>query len=116
MIRLPIFKWFINKIGDETVTNIYTGSHGTDGDTGCVDRSTLNYTVSVEVPNGDRPFFKCECLTKGAWDAGLNWFLFSKGCFFGTEEGLKQLEDWLNLQAAVFDACSEEDRYTHGIY
>ena len=48
MIKLPHYNWFFQIQDRKPVTNVYTGSSGTEPSTGCFSIITFDYKVYVE--------------------------------------------------------------------
>ena len=47
-IKLPLYNWFVCLQEGKPVSNFFTGSYGTDGLEGCLDRRTFNYRVFTD--------------------------------------------------------------------
>jgi hypothetical protein len=48
MITLPHYNWFFQIQEGKPVTNVYTGSSGTEPSTGCFSITTFDYSVRVD--------------------------------------------------------------------
>ena len=54
-LDLPAYHWFVSRPEGRFVTNIYSGSTGTDKDTGCMNTRTFHYRVYVDITSGNFP-------------------------------------------------------------
>lgn len=60
-IVLPQYEWFVNKKYNKPVSNIFTGSLGTDKQYGCTASTIFNYKVYVVDAGKDATLIVGEC-------------------------------------------------------
>lgn len=96
MINLPRYIWFIQKQGEKYITNIYTGSLGTDPKQGCINKITYNYRAFIKTTKEDGPIsFHVEYFWRMPWiDGDAKSELFEKE-FVASQEGINKAETWL---------------------
>ena len=96
MIILPPLTWFIQISGKTAVTNIYTGSLGTDPSKGCLHTSSFNYRVYVQPQRNDEPACICaEYNIRSPWKDGCQIISSELKNFTVNSEGIKSVTEWL---------------------
>lgn len=98
MIQLPNRSWFIQKQGGKYITNVYSGSLGTNSQEGCINQFTFNYRVSIIVKDNDEISLHAECFWRTPWREDARIIGFSECDFAVTDEGIKDSNEWLVLQ------------------
>jgi len=99
MIELPNYTWFIQKQGDEYVTNTYSGSLGTDSRGGCINKTTFNYRAFVKLKNKKEPVSFCvECYWRKPWTEGGETINFNAKEFEALQKGIESAAQWLTEQ------------------
>lgn len=112
-IKLPLFNWFVCTQEGRPVSNFYTGSYGTDGETGCIGTRTFNYRIFTEkktiidenTENEEKKaektieIFVAESYIIEAFADGGGKTNFLREEFERTEEGLSAIADWLTKNA-----------------
>lgn len=99
MISLMSINWFLNAQDGHTVTNILTGSVGTDTQKGVLSSSTFNYKVCVENPGEDNSCLIADCWMTAPWNKNSATSNVESKAFPCTQEGVNQAEAWLNSVA-----------------
>lgn len=56
MIQLPNYLWFVQEQGGKYLTNVYSGSLGTDPQEGSMNKTTFNYKAFVKTTKAPSPF------------------------------------------------------------
>lgn len=95
-IKLPNYNWFVNKQGAMYVTNIYTGSCGTNPHTGCLNSTTFNYKVYADFSdddNGSKIVAEHWLITP--WSLGAKREKYTKAEFENSADGLLAAQNWL---------------------
>ena len=77
------------------ITNLYTGSLGTDPLKGSLNRQTFCFKIQV-IGDADDPALKAECHTQIADKNGVKNDHQQEKTFEPTEEGLTALNEWLD--------------------
>ena len=98
MIELPNYHWFLSKHEGRFVTNIYSGSAGTVGDSGCIFTRTFNYRVYVNISSGNESEFRMvaeSCIIQ-PWHLRGNKTDFEKAEFLCSEDCIAQVTKWLS--------------------
>lgn len=91
-IKLPLIDWFDYK-------NVFTGSLGTDPKTGCLNKTTFNYSVKKRKNDDGETFLIADHYLQPSIMSGEPK---SEKITFTTEataEGIKQTEKWLSDEA-----------------
>ncbi len=99
MISLMSINWFVNAQDGRTVTNILTGSVGTDTQKGVLTSSTFNYKVCVENAGEENACLVADCWMTSPWNEGSVKSDVESKAFPCTQEGVEQAESWLNSLA-----------------
>jgi hypothetical protein len=97
-IELPQYNWIISRHEGRFVTNRYSGSLGTLGDSGCISTRTFNYRAYVDTKGGEEVDFRlvAECFIIEPWNMGGIQTNFHQAEFECSEDGIKQAEKWLS--------------------
>ncbi len=96
MISLMSINWFVNAQDGRTVTNILTGSVGTDPQKGVLTSSTFNYKVCVENAGEENACLVADCWMTSPWNEDSVKTDVESKAFPCTQEGVEQAESWLN--------------------
>lgn len=99
MISLMSINWFVNAQDGRTVTNILTGSVGTDPQKGVLTSSTFNYKVCVENAGEENACLVADCWITAPWSEDSVKSDVESKAFPCTQEGVEQAESWLNSLA-----------------
>ena len=57
-IELPQYNWIISRHEGRFVTNRYSGSLGTLGDSGCISTRTFNFRACVDTKGGEEKAYR----------------------------------------------------------
>lgn len=96
MIQLPNYSWFIQKQGEEFLTNTYSGSLGTDSQEGCMNRTTFNYKAFVKTTKDEGPIsFYVEYHWRFPWNQGGETSEVVSMEFNASAESIAKAEEWL---------------------
>lgn len=97
-IELPQYNWIISRHEGRFVTNRYSGSLGTLGDSGCISTRTFNFRAYVDTKSGEEGNFRLvtECFIIEPWNMGSTQTNFQQAEFECSEDGIKQAEKWLS--------------------
>ena len=73
-IDLPKYHWLISRQEGRFVTNVYSGSLGTLGDSGCIGTRTFNYKVFADISSNTENDFRivAESYIIQPWNLGGN--------------------------------------------
>ena len=107
MVFLPRYMWFYQLQGRDIVTNIYTSSDGTDPSQGCTNATTFNYKVFVNTKE-DPAIFVAECFWQFPWDQTPMRSEVVTNTFENSEEGLKQVQEWLEAEQSKLKITIED--------
>ena len=102
LIKIPPYNWFINKSDNKPVSNIYTGSCDTDPHRGCAHKATFNYKVSVADIGAETARYVAECYSVAPWSDGYKKEEIATKEAACSDEGLTQLNEWLNEEHRKF--------------
>lgn len=95
-ITLPNFKWFLQQVDGEYLTNTFTGSLGTDSKEGAINKTTFNYKVFVKIMKGKGPVSFCaECFWRLPWNENCRIEGFAKKEFAVSQKGIDRAQKWL---------------------
>lgn len=96
MISLPPLSWFIQISEKTVVTNIYTGSSGTDPCNGCLHTASFNYKVYVQLGNKENPaLLRAEYNIRSPWKEGCQIVSAEQESFSADIEGIQIASEWL---------------------
>ena len=97
-IELPKYHWLISRHEGRFVTNRYSGSLGTLGDSGCISTRTFNFRAYVDTKDGEEGDFRLvtECFIIEPWNMESIQTNFQQAEFECSENGRKQAEKWLS--------------------
>ena len=97
-IELPNYHWFVSRHEGRFVTNIYSGSAGTLGDSSCICTRTFNYRVYVDISSGNESEFRLivESYIIQPWYLGGHKTDFEKAEFLCSEDCIAQVANWLS--------------------
>ena len=99
MIQLPNRSWFIQKQREAYLTNVYSGSLGTDPQKGCMNKTTFNYKAFVKVTKDEGPVsFHVEYYWRFPWSQGGATSEVVSMEFDASVEGIAKAEKWLIAQ------------------
>lgn len=103
-IELPNYHWFVSQHEGRFVTNIYSGSAGTLGDSGCICTRTFNYRVYVDISSGNESEFRLivESYIIQPWHLGGHKTDFEKTEFLCSEDCIVQATKWLSEISAKY--------------
>ena len=101
-IKIPPYNWLINKSDNKPVSNIYTGSCDTESGKGTVHKTTFNYKVYVVDIGTENARFVAECYSVNPWNDGFKKDDISNKEAACSDEGLIELNDWLNEEHKKF--------------
>jgi hypothetical protein len=99
-IDLPKYHWLISRHEGHIVTNTYSGSLGTLGDSGCIGTRTFNYRVFSNTENDFR--IVAESYIIQPWHLGGNKTDFERKDFECSENGVSQAAEWLSEISAKY--------------
>ena len=97
-IELPKYEWLVNKHEGRFVTNVYSGSAGTQGNEGCIGSRTFNYRVYVDISSGKESEFRLisESYIIQPHHLGGKKTNFERADFSCSEHCLIQVIKWLS--------------------
>ena len=99
MIQLPNYLWFIQKQGEKYLTNVYSGSLGTDPQEGCMDKATFNYKAFIKTEKDVGPIaFRVECFWRLPWNQGGSTTEVVAMEFDASAESITKAEKWLTAE------------------
>ena len=101
IVNLPSRGWFYQPQGNRIVTNIYTGSLGTDPLIGCMNHDIFCFKVLIE-GEGKEPLFKAECYVQHTSKSGIKIFSVQEKVFGIAKEDFKALNQWLDNQYLLY--------------
>lgn len=103
-LDLPAYPWFVSRPEGRFVTNIYSGSTGTDKDTGCMNTRTFHYRVYVDITSGNPSEFRliAESFIQQPWHLGSGKTDFARMDFPASDNGLEQAAEWLAQTGAKY--------------
>ena len=103
-IDLPRYHWLVSKHEGRFVTNTCSGSMGILSNRGCVSVRTFNYRVYVDTSSGEENTFRliAESYIIQPWSRGGNKTDFDRAELEGSENGVKDAEEWLGQTAAKY--------------
>lgn len=101
-IKTPPYNWFVNKSDNKPVTNIYSGSCGTDPKKGVAHLKTFNYKVYVVDIGTENAKFVAECYSVAPWNAGYKKEDISNKEATCSVNDLLELNEWLNQEHKKF--------------
>ena len=96
-IELPDYHWFVSRHEGRFVTNTYSASSGTLGDSGCISTRTFNYKVFADISSGKEGDFRmvAQAYIIQPWHLGAGKTDFERKEFECSESGVKQASEWL---------------------
>jgi hypothetical protein len=96
-IELPKYHWLISRHEGRLVTNTYSGSLGTPGDSGCIGTRTFNYRVFADASSNTENDFRivAESYIIQPWHLGGNKTDLERKEFECSEGGVVQATEWL---------------------
>jgi hypothetical protein len=96
-IDLPKYHWLISRHEGRFVTNTYSGSLGTRGDSGCIGTRTFNYRVFADISGDNESDFRivAESYIIQLWHLGGNKTDLERKEFECSEGGVVQAAEWL---------------------
>ncbi len=95
MITLPKHLWFVQEQDDRWLTNIYTGSLGTDPQKGCFPRRTFNFKVFVQIGEEGPVCLSVSYYWRTPWNEGAQVEDPGEATFENSQEGLDAAAAWL---------------------
>ena len=111
MIKLPNYIWFIQEQGGKLLTNIYSGSLGTDPLRGFMNITTFNYKTYIKVTKEEGPVsFHAEWYLRNPWSMGGGTSELTVKEFNPTQEGINEAENWLKEQFGNFSNKEKEGK------
>lgn len=100
--NLPRLSWFWQIQDNRPVMNILTGSLGTDPEHGCLRKKTFNYKVNaIEIPQEgqeDKIMLSASCYVQLPWAQNMECINHRQKDFEYSQEGIAQIEQWLEEQ------------------
>ncbi|MBO7217109.1 MAG: hypothetical protein J6V50_00235 [Clostridia bacterium] len=107
MIKLTNYIWFIQEQGGKFITNIYSGSLGTNPIRGFMNKTTFNYKAYIKVSKETGPVsFQTEWYLRYPWSTGGKVSETFIKEFSPSQEGINEAENWLIEQ---FNNSCEKD-------
>ena len=99
-VKLPQLAWFVNLYETRYVTNVYSGSLGTDPSNGCINNHTFNYKVYVDmIYKKESDFYLiAEIFIAPPWNVKKDKIVYSKR-FPCSDDGVSQAEQWIHTIA-----------------
>ena len=96
-IELPNYHWFVSRHEGRFVTNIYSGSAGTVGNTGCISNLTFHYKVYVDISSRNASEFRliAESYLLQPHHLGGSKTDLEKTEFVCSEDSLTKVASWL---------------------
>ena len=96
MIQLPNYSWFVQKQGEKYLTNVYSGSLGTDPQEGCISKTTFNYRAFVQIAKDVGPVsFNVEYYWRFPWNKGGTTTEVVSMKFDASAQSIAKAEAWL---------------------
>ena len=97
-IDLPHYHWFVNRHEGRFVTNIYTGSAGTQSGAGSVSTRTFHYKVYADISSGNENEFRmiAESYVRQPWQSGGTKTDFERAEFPCVEDCVSHAARWLS--------------------
>lgn len=99
MIQLPNYLWFVQEQGGKYLTNVYSGSLGTDPQEGCMNKTIFNYKAFVKITEEEGPVSFCaEYYWRFPWNQGGRTSEVVAMEFDVSAESIAKAEKWLITQ------------------
>ena len=95
MIDLPDYPWFYQITGGWPITNIFTGSIGTDPSGGCINVTTFNYKVFID-SKADPKRLVAQCFNQFPWKSSMARSETVTKDFENSQEGYEEAKKWLD--------------------
>lgn len=104
MIQLPNYLWFVQEQGGKYLTNVYSGSLGTDPQEGCMNKTTFNYKAFVKTTKDEGHIsFYVEYHWRFPWNQGGAISEVVSKEFDASAESIAKAEEWL-----VAECCKKQ--------
>lgn len=95
MIDLPDYPWFYQITGGKPITNIFTGSYGTNPSEGCINVTTFNYKVFID-SKSDPNRLVAQCFNQFPWGSKRERSEIVSRDFENSQEGYEAAKQWLD--------------------
>jgi hypothetical protein len=105
MIELPKFTWYVQKIGDNYVANVYSGTADTDPQRGVLCKTVFLFKTFMKTDKKQGPeVFVAEYGWQFPWGSDRTFETVTQE-FEATAEGVLQAQAWLNEKHG--EGCGE---------
>lgn len=99
MIRLPNYLWFVQEQGGKYMTNVYSGSLGTDLQESSMNKAIFSYKAFVKTTKDESPIsFYAEYYWRFPWNQGGATSEVVSMEFDVSEESIAKAKKWLVAQ------------------
>lgn len=103
MIELPNYNWFVTAADGRPSSNTMTGSLGTVSNSGCLNKRTFNYKVSVSNVGKEDVKLIAKCWIQPPWNSENKIENYETKEFEGSADGIVSASKWLSESAKALD-------------